>query len=185
LRSQKENQKAREMDSMAKDKDSEKKKKSDMDKKSDSKVKKSKKKTPKTKKTVISRSRIIKVKSESKSLLKVRKKVKKVKPGFKRQEGYRMAKLKKSWRRPRGRHSKLRKSEKAKGSKPSPGYGSPKSVKGLTRYGYIEVRVSSPRELDGLNHTRDAILISSVVGRKKREEIIKKAQELKIYVVNQ
>lgn len=170
---------------MAKDKDKEKRKKSDNGKKSDSEVKASRKKAPKTKKTVIPRSRMIKVKSESRSSLKVRKRVKKVKPGFKRQEGYRMTKLKKSWRRPRGRHSKLRKSEKAKGPKPSPGYGSPRSVRGLTRYGYIEVRVSSPRELDSLSHTRDAILISSAVGRRKREEIIKKAQELKIHVINQ
>jgi large subunit ribosomal protein L32e len=125
------------------------------------------------------------VRKELKSVLGVRKKVKKRKPGFKRQEGYRMVKLKKSWRRPRGRHSKLRKAEKAKGPRPSPGYGSPRSVRGLTRHGYVEVMVSSPEDLDRMDPNKDSALISSTVGRRKREDILKKALDLNIQVINE
>ncbi len=96
-----------------------------------------------------------------------------------------MVKLKKSWRRPKGRHSKLRKGEKAKGKRPSPGYGSPKSVRGLTRTGYVEIRISTPKDLERMDPHKDAALISSTVGRRKRDDIIKKAQELKIHVINQ
>ena len=109
-----------------------------------------------------------KVRKELKSTLAKRKKVKKKKPGFKRQEGYRMVKLKKSWRRPRGRHSKLRKGEKSKGKRPTPGYGSPKSVRGLTRNGYVEVRVCTPKDLERMDPHKDAALISSTVGRRTK-----------------
>lgn len=125
------------------------------------------------------------VKKEFRPILKVRKRVKRKKPGFKRQEGYRLKKLKRAWRRPRGRHSKLRKHEKARGRLPRVGYGSPKSVRGLTRYGYKEVRVSNPNDLEKLNPEKEIALISSSVGKKKRTEIMKKAEEKKIKIVRQ
>jgi large subunit ribosomal protein L32e len=125
-----------------------------------------------------------KVRKELGNALRTRKRIKKRKPGFLRQEGYRLARLRKSWRRPKGRHSKLRKGEKARGGVPKAGYGSPKAVRGLTRYGYREVRVSSPKQLDELDPHRDAALISSAVGRKKRTEIVRKAEEMKIFVIN-
>ena len=126
----------------------------------------------------------MKVMKESKSMLRIKKKMKKKKPEFKRQEGYRMKKLKKSWRRPRGRHSKLRKQEKAKGTTPRVGYGSPKSARGLTRYGYIEVRVSALKDIERIDKSKEIALISSTVGKKKRAEMLKKADELKIKVSN-
>ena len=125
------------------------------------------------------------VRKELRTPLKSRKSVKKKKPGFSRQEGYRHARLKDSWRRPRGRHSKLRKGEKARGSRPSPGYGSPAATRGLTRQGYREVRVSTVSELEHLNPKEDAVLIASSVGKKKREEILRKADEMKIRISNQ
>lgn len=132
----------------------------------------------------MNRKKTNKVRKESRPMLKVRKKMKKKKPGFSRQEGYRLKKLKKAWRRPRGRHSKLRKHERARGRLPKVGYGSPKSVKGLTRYGYREVRISNPNELEKLNPGKEIALISSSVGKRKRTEIIKKAEEMKIKIVN-
>jgi large subunit ribosomal protein L32e len=118
------------------------------------------------------------------SKLKSRKAVKSRKPGFKRQEGFKHVKLKDAWRRPRGKHSKLRKREKARGSLPSPGYGSPREVRGLNRMGYREVRVSTPRELENLNPREEMALIASTVGKRKREEILKLASERKIQVAN-
>lgn len=45
--------------------------------------------------------------------LKLRKRMKRKKPTFRRQESAKHVRLKGTWRRPRGRHSKLRKTRKA------------------------------------------------------------------------
>jgi large subunit ribosomal protein L32e len=124
------------------------------------------------------------VKKEHGPMLRVRKKVKRRKPSFSRQETGMHGKLKDSWRRPRGRHSKLRKGKKSRGGIPKAGYGSPRETRGLTRQGYREVRVSSPKDLERMNPKEEAALISSAVGKKKREEIIKKAEGMKIRVLN-
>jgi large subunit ribosomal protein L32e len=116
--------------------------------------------------------------------LKSRKAAKSKKPAFKRQEGFKHVKLKDSWRRPRGKHSKLRKREKARGRVPSPGYGSPRDVRGLNRLGYREVRVSTPKDLESLNPKEEMAVISSTVGKRKREELIKQASDKKVQVVN-
>lgn len=162
------------------------KKESKKDKKKESKDEKGAKKHVKkkaSKKSIVRKK--ITVKKESRTMLRARKKVKKKKPTFPRQEVYRLGKIKGVWRRPRGRHSKLRKSEKARGKKPTPGYGSPRSVMGLTRHGYREVRVSNLKDLTRLDPKKDAALISSTVGGRKRQEILKKAGELDIHILNQ
>ncbi len=105
-------------------------------------------------------------------------------PRFKRQELWAQATLKDTWRRPKGRHSKMRVEERGRGRIPKPGYGSPAAVKGLTRHGFIEVRVSNIRGLEGISPQTHAAVIASTVGRKKRLEILKKAQELGITVSN-
>lgn len=125
-----------------------------------------------------------KVREQSKSMLKVRKKIKKKKPDFSRQEGYRMKKLKTGWRRPRGRHSKLRKQERSKGKAPRVGYGSPKATRGLTRYGYKEIRISNQGDLKKIDPSKEIALIAGSVGKKKRMDIIKKAEELRVRIVN-
>lgn len=116
--------------------------------------------------------------------LKARKTLKTRKPGFKRQEGWRHAKLKDAWRKPKGRHSKQRKGEKARGKTVRIGYGSPSDVKDLNRLGYREVRVHSPGEMEGLDPREEMAVIASSVGRKKKEELLKLAAEKKIHVAN-
>ncbi len=117
-------------------------------------------------------------------LLKVRKKKKARKPDFRRQEGYRLARLNDAWRRPRGRHSKLRKGRKARGKKPSAGYGSPTVVKGLDHQGMRVVYVSNREELTGLNPKTEVAVIRSGVGKKKRFEIALEAEKLRVKVKN-
>ncbi len=119
-----------------------------------------------------------------KKLLKLRKKKKAKKPDFKRQEGFRHVKLKDSWRRPRGRHSKLRKGRKARGKKPSMGFSSPKAVKGLTKNGMKVVYVSNKEELTGIDPKTQEAVIRSNVGKKKRFEIALEAEKLKVNVQN-
>ncbi len=119
-----------------------------------------------------------------KKALNMRKRIKKAKPKFKRQELGRQPLLKDTWRRPRGRHSKLRVGEKARGKKPSIGYGSPKNVRGLNRQGYKEILVSNIKELEDINPKEEMIIISGKVGRKKRFEILETATKMGIKVSN-
>jgi large subunit ribosomal protein L32e len=117
-------------------------------------------------------------------LLGIRKKKKAKKPAFIRQEGYRHKKLADTWRRPRGRHSKLRKGEKARGKKPSTGFSSPKAVKGLSASGLKRVYVSNTEDLKNLDSKKEIAVIRSAVGRKKRMEIAAEAENLKVRVQN-
>lgn len=110
--------------------------------------------------------------------------MKKKKPKFKRQEGYRYKRLVDSWRKPRGRHSKLRMSEKARGRKPGTGYRGPKEVRGLTKNGYRSIIVSDKAGVGKLDPKKDAAVISSTVGRKKRTEIILEAEKSGLNILN-
>jgi large subunit ribosomal protein L32e len=117
-------------------------------------------------------------------MLKLRKRIKKKKPEFKRQEWFRKKSLGKKWRKPRGIHSKLRRQEKAKGSLPKPGYGSPSVVRGLDRKGYREVVVRNVKDLKNINPKEDVAVISKTVGRKKKFEILEEANKRNIKVSN-
>jgi large subunit ribosomal protein L32e len=128
------------------------------------------------------------MKADVKSVLKLRRKQKRKKPSFQRQEA-RLRKLKgrdndKIWRRPKGRHSKLRQKEKARGRHPSPGYGSPESVRGRLRSGLKEVRISTPSQLISIDPKSEAAIIAGSVGKAKRKEIIDQAKKKGIKVIN-
>ena len=109
---------------------------------------------------------------------------KRKKPKFLRQGTKNLKRLGKKWRRPRGSQSKLRKYKIARGSMPNPGYGSPKSIRGLHPSGYEDVLVYNTNQLEKLDSKKQACRIASTVGKKKRLEIMKKASELKIKVLN-
>ena len=125
---------------------------------------------------------------ENKSPLKLRRKQKRRKPSFKRQEGYRLKRLRSKggigWRRPKGRHSKLRQKEKARGRHPSPGYGSPRAARGLSRSGLKEVRISTLSQLRDINPKTEAALIANAVGKAKRGRIIEQAKKTGVKVMN-
>ncbi len=122
--------------------------------------------------------------SEKSRLMKLKRENRKKKPAFKRQEQDFEIHLKNAWRRPRGRHSKLRKHEKGRGAHPSSGYCSPSAVKGLNRLGFQEVRVFTPADLEFLEPEKHSVVIGSSVGKKKRMDILKKASEMKLRVEN-
>lgn len=117
-------------------------------------------------------------------LLSIRKRKNAKKPAFRRQESCRFAKLGDEWRRPTGRHSKLRKGLKERGSMPSAGYGSPRAVRGFTPKGRNPVCVSSPKDLMALDPSKDVAIIRSAVGKKKRLQIAAQAEKLRIEVAN-
>lgn len=120
---------------------------------------------------------------EPKELKEILKKKKK-KIEFTRPWSYRLKRLGESWRKPKGLDDKHR--LQVAGYKPivKIGYGNPKILRGLHPSGYIEKIVHNPEELEGLDPRKVAIKIAHTVGRKKRIEIVKKAMDMGLKILN-
>ncbi len=109
----------------------------------------------------------------------------KKKPRFLRQGAhFHKRRLGMKWRKPRGGQSKLRKHNKSKGFLPSVSYGTPKNLRYLHPSGFKEIIVNNVKDLEKIDLEKEAAKIASAVGKKKRQEIVKKAGELKIKVLN-
>ena len=105
-------------------------------------------------------------------------------PKFKKQGSNYLKRVKDRWRKPRGRDSKLRKKEKSKGKIPCPGYRAPKNTRGLHPSGLEEVYIQNIKDLDKIDPKTQAARLSSTLGKRKREEIIKMSEERKIRILN-
>ena len=123
--------------------------------------------------------------SKLKQLVELRKKVKARNPKFIRYLSDRIKKISRSgYRRPKGRHNKMRLRIKGKPKMVNVGYGGPAKSRHIHPSGYFEVLVHNPKELENVDPETQAIRIASSVGTKKRLEIIEKAKELGIKVLN-
>lgn len=118
------------------------------------------------------------------SLLEVRKEMKERKPVFIRQDNPKRMKLNYKWRKPKGIHSKIRHKFKGRRKMPSPGYKSPIKVRGLHSSGLEMVSVHSIDDIPKIKNETQGIIIPKNVGSKKRLEILKKAKELSVAVLN-
>lgn len=114
---------------------------------------------------------------------KLRRKIKKNKPVFHRQEYTRHIAFEKGWRAPKGKHSKLRKGKKERGSVPSPGYGSPKDVKGFHPCGKKEVLVCNMKDAEKVD-TNVVVRLSRKLGKKKKLEICRVLKEKGVTILN-
>ncbi|PIN86488.1 50S ribosomal protein L32e [Candidatus Woesearchaeota archaeon CG10_big_fil_rev_8_21_14_0_10_44_13] len=117
-------------------------------------------------------------------MLKIRKEIKSRKPEFLRQNYGQILSLKRKWIRPRGLHSKMRLHKKGHRKNVSPGYGSPKEVRGLSKEGLIPVLVDNLKKLAAVNAETQGIIVSSKIGLKNRTAILKEAVRRKIKVLN-
>lgn len=113
-----------------------------------------------------------------------RKERKAKKPTFRKQDAHKKAKLSDSWRKPRGRQSKIRLHKRGYARHLSNGWGSPKSVKGLSPEGLNQVPVSTIAELSALDAKKDGVILNRTLGAKKKEALIVKAKELHITILN-
>jgi large subunit ribosomal protein L32e len=64
------------------------------------------------------------------------------------------------------------------------GYGGPKAARGLHPSGYEEVLVYNLDQIEGLSSETQAIRIAHTVGEKKRRDILTRARELGLHVLN-
>ena len=86
-------------------------------------------------------------------------------------------KKKQVWRRPRGKHSKMRKWRKGYSARVEVGYRTSRKERGTIK-GKIPVLIQNVRDLSKV--TQDQIAILARVGKKKRSELVKKAEEMHI-----
>lgn len=103
---------------------------------------------------------------------------------FKRQNSHKHKRVPSSWRRPRGKHSPMRKKEKHRAKMPNTGFRTRAEVRGLHPSGYEEVRVHRPDDLDGVDPETEAVRIGGSVGGRKREAILEAADKNDIHVLN-
>ncbi|MBI4141244.1 hypothetical protein HY485_05400 [Candidatus Woesearchaeota archaeon] len=117
------------------------------------------------------------------TLLTLKQQIKKNKPKFYRQNHEALPRIKTSWRKPKGIHSKLRHGFAGHRNTVEPGYGTPASLRGVGKEGLIPVLVNTLQELATLDAKKQGIIIAHV-GTKKKTEIIKAAQEKKLTILN-
>lgn len=85
------------------------------------------------------------------------------------------------WRKPRGRHSKIRRKRFGYPAAPTVGFKSPNASAGMIA-GLTPRLVHNVKELEALTQANIAIIAR--VGAKKKLELLKKAQEKDIRIVN-
>jgi large subunit ribosomal protein L32e len=117
-------------------------------------------------------------------LLELRKKRKQRMPKFRRQKWSLLKRVGEKWRRPRGRGSKMRLGKKGKPPTVKIGYKLPEHARGIHPSGLAEVLVRNPAEAEKLDPTKQVIRIAASVGKRKREQILARAKERGIRVLN-
>jgi len=119
-----------------------------------------------------------------KALVAKRKELAEQRPKFVRQESWRYVRIHPEWRKPKGVDNKVRRQDKGWPALVRVGYRGPGESRGLHPSGHFEVLVHRPVDLDGLVPGRDVARIGGTVGAKKREQILGRATELGIRVLN-
>ncbi len=116
------------------------------------------------------------------TLLDIREQTKKKKPNFIRQQSE-LSKLKKTWRRPKGLHSKSRLNKKGHRKTPSHGYSSPRLVKYLNKDGLREILIHNLKDLEKVD-LKTSIPKLAHVGSRNRLQILEKASSSNIKIAN-
>jgi len=125
-----------------------------------------------------------KASKSQKAKVKLRQRVKARKPHFMRQESWRYKRVKETWRRPKGLDSKMRKKRSGWPESVSIGYGGPRTARNLHPSGYEEVLVHNLSQIEALNSETQAVRIAHTVGEKKRRDILTRAREIGLHVLN-
>jgi large subunit ribosomal protein L32e len=105
-------------------------------------------------------------------------------PKFVREESWRYKRVKPSWRSPRGKTSRVRRSKEGWPSVVKIGYARPTSIRGLHPSGMKEVIVHRPQELEQIDPKIQVARIAHTVGENKRLLILDEAERRGIHVLN-
>ena len=127
---------------------------------------------------------MIKMAKSTDKSLKIRKEKKAKKPDFIRQDAHKKPRLGTAWRKPKGLQSKMRLQKSGYRAIVKTGYGSPKDARYTTRDGFEQVMVSNISELENIDPEKEAALIRSSVGMRNKIEMLKKAVEKKIKIID-
>jgi len=92
--------------------------------------------------------------------------------------------LKGKWHKPKGTQSKMRKQQGGRPAMPRVGRRTSRAWRGLHPSGLREFFVRNLHDLERVNSKTQAIRISSAVGKRKKAEIVKKAKEMNLKVLN-
>jgi len=91
----------------------------------------------------------------------------------------------KGWRKPRGKHNKLREQLKSRGVRlPTVGYGADRKYKYLHPSGFRETLVFNLKDLEKIDAKKEAVRIASSVGKRERELMAAKAKKAGIKQLN-
>lgn len=120
----------------------------------------------------------------NKEMLQARKKISETRPKFVRQESWRYDRLAENWRKPKGKDNKMRKQFSGVPPIVKIGYRGPKAARGLHPSGFIDHIVFNVNDLAKLDAKKDAARLAHTVGTRKRKEILAKAANLGIKVLN-
>merc|ERR1712050_305859 len=112
--------------------------------------------------------------------------VKKHAKKFKRFQSDRFMRVSESWRKPKGIDGRVRRRFKGAIRMPKIGYGSNKKTRHLLPNGFYKFRVSNVNELELLlmHNRKYCAEIAHNVSKKKRKEIVQRAEELNVRVIN-
>ncbi|MBI2664737.1 hypothetical protein HYX10_05365 [Candidatus Woesearchaeota archaeon] len=101
---------------------------------------------------------------------------------FQTQDSWKLKRLPRTWRHPKGHHSKMRHNIKGNPKMPSQGYRRPEEERYMHPSGIQTALVHSPAEVQ--NASKQGIIIASTVGIKKRLQMLKEAAAKKLKVLN-
>ncbi len=100
-----------------------------------------------------------------------------------RRQDFNIKRLPTKWKHPRGMHSQQRKKTKGHPKGPRIGYSTPLEIRGLHPSGLMPLLVNSLGDLNDVQE-KQGILLSTRVGKRKRIQILEKAKEKNLTVLN-